>query len=117
MLHQPQDVNLLLSNAHWVLSVYGIGLFEALGADIPAIALPSMPIIAESEWNAFREADVTLCFEKNKTARCDLYSFLKHNEDFDSDRKAISAEMRKGVANICADMVSELNRLLHSPGQ
>ena len=117
VLHQPQDVNLLLSKAHWVLSVYGVGLFEALGADIPAIALPSMPIIAESEWNAFREADVALCFEKNKTTRCDLHSFLKHNKDFDSNRKAISAVMRKGVANICADMVSELKRLLHSPGQ
>lgn len=100
-----------LSEATWIMTVYGVTLFEALASNIPSIVLPSMPIITKEEYNAFQKHNIATCLDDNfneETANTLNSAFNKLIET-DDKREELALEIRSGLENISSSIADFIN--------
>ncbi|AUC87637.1 hypothetical protein CW735_05005 [Alteromonas sp. MB-3u-76] len=100
-----------LSEATWVMTVYGVTLFEALASNIPSIVLPSIPIITQEEYDAFQQQNVAVCLDDNfneETANTLSAAFVNLIETNDK-REELALKVRSGLENICSSIADFIN--------
>ena len=108
---QSDSIHQHLSEATWVMTVYGVTLFEALASDIPSIVLPSTPLITKEEYGAFQKQNIAICLDDNfneETAN-KLSTALINLVETDDQREELALEIRSGLENIGSSIADFVN--------